>query len=195
MATVAHADHGLDLPTRITRARVGVFLLILSDAGFVMAMYASQTYLAILNMNGSFRLPNEIPSIGTGFLLGLLPLVSAAVYGWGWLRLRAGSLSQYRTAVIVAWVIVLVALVAQVIALFSLRYATPIHGYASMVTVLTAYHGVHLLVTALIGFLLIGRATRGRIAGHEYVAEVCGYWWFYVALSALSTWLIMSYVR
>lgn len=199
MATAVHEgvhEHGLDLATRITRARVGVLLLILSDAGFVLAMYASQAYLSILNMNHAYRVPGEAaPSVMLGLILSLAMIVSAAVYVWGWLGLRAGSMSRYRTGVIIAWVLALILLVAQVIQLFSLRYATPIHGYSSLVIIMTGYHAVHLILTSLIGFLLLGRITHGRIAGHEYVAEVSGYWWVYVALSAVTTWAMMSFVK
>jgi heme/copper-type cytochrome/quinol oxidase subunit 3 len=199
MATaVDHADHGhgLDLTTRIARARVGTLLLILSDAGFVLGMYASQTYLSILNMSGAFKVPAETPpAVGLGLILSLVVAVSAAVYVWGWLGLRDGSMTRYRTGVLIAWVLVLTMLIAQIIQLFSIRYAVPIHGYGSLVIIMSAYHGIHLLVTALIGFLLLGRIQHNRIVGHEYIAEVSGYWWVYVAVSALTTWAMLAFVQ
>jgi uncharacterized membrane protein len=71
----------------------------------------------------------------------------------------------------------------------------PIHGYGSLVIIMSAYHGIHLLITALIGFLLLGRIRNGRIVGHEYVAEVSGYWWVYVAVSAITTWAMLAFVK
>jgi hypothetical protein len=59
---------------------------------------------------------------------------------------------------------------------------------------MSAYHAVHLFITALLGFLLVGRTRHNRIAGHEYVAEVSGYWWAYVAVTALSTWAMLSFI-
>jgi heme/copper-type cytochrome/quinol oxidase subunit 3 len=198
MATaVQHADHGhgLDLTTRIARARIGALLLILSDAGFVLGMYASQTYLNILNMSNAFKVPAEKPpAVGIGLILSLVMVVSAAAYVWGWLGLRDGNMSRYRTGVIIAWVIAMILFVVQVITVFSIRYPAPIHGYGSLVIIMSAYHAIHLLVTSLIGFLLLGRITHNRIVGHEYVAEVSGYWWVYVAVSALSTWAMLSFV-
>jgi heme/copper-type cytochrome/quinol oxidase subunit 3 len=199
MATAVHeADHGhgLDLSTRVSRARIGTLLLILSDAGFVLGMYASQTYLQILNMNGTFRGPGESPpAIGTGLILSLVMAVSAAAYIWGWLGFREGNMSRYRTGVIIAWVLALAMLVAQIIVVFSIRFAVPIHGYGSLVIIMSAYHAVHLLITSLLGFLLLGRIQHKRMVGHEYVAEVSGYWWVYVALSALMTWAMVSFVK
>jgi heme/copper-type cytochrome/quinol oxidase subunit 3 len=201
MATaVQHASHdhghGLDLPTRIARARIGALLLILSDAGFVLGMYVSQTYLRILNMNQAFKIPAETPpAVGVGLILSLVMVVSAAAYVWGWLGLRDGSLSRYRTGVIIAFILALAMFIAQVIVVFSIRYPTPIHGYGSLVIIMSAYHAIHLLVTSLIGFLLLGRITHNRMAGHEYVAEVSGYWWVYVAASALTTWAMLAFIK
>jgi hypothetical protein len=92
-------------------------------------------------------------------------------------------------------VLALAMLIAQIIVVFSIRYTTPIHGYGSLVIIMSAYHAIHLLVTSLLGFLLLGRIMHGRMVGHEYVAEVSGYWWVYVALSALTTWAMLAYVR
>jgi heme/copper-type cytochrome/quinol oxidase subunit 3 len=176
MATAVHeGEHGLDLRTRITRARLGVLLLILSDAALIAAMYASDGYLQIL-------------------ILAAVAVVSALVYYWGFRQLQAGNMNNYRTGVLVAWIIALAALIAQLIALFSLRYPSPIHAYASLVLIMTAYHAIHLFITVIVGFLLLGRISRGRIAGQEYVAEVSGYWWYYVAIAAVTTWAMTSFV-
>jgi heme/copper-type cytochrome/quinol oxidase subunit 3 len=199
MATVVHDGdhgHGLDLATRITRARVGGLLLILSDAGFLAGTYVSQGYLSVLNVQHQFRPAGDNPpSIVTGLILALLMIVGAVVYFWGWRGLRAGNSDQYRTGVLIAWILALIALVAQIVVLFGLRYPTPIHAYASLAIIMTAYHGVHLLITSLLGFLLLGRIRHGRMAGHEYVAEVSGFWWYYVALSATATWAMLSFVK
>jgi heme/copper-type cytochrome/quinol oxidase subunit 3 len=191
-----HEGHGLDLATRITRARVGTLLLILSDAGFVAGTYAAQGYLSVLNMQHQFRPAGDNPpAILTGLILALLILASAGAYYWGWRGLNRGDSGRYQTGVLIAWVLALIALIAQIVVLFGLRYATPIHAYDSLALIMTAYHAVHLLITSLLGFLLLGRIRHGRIAGHEYVAEVSGFWWYYVALSAVATWAMLSFVK
>jgi heme/copper-type cytochrome/quinol oxidase subunit 3 len=196
MATaVSHEEHGLSLPTRVTRARLGVLLLILSDAAFVGAMYVSQAYLHILNSSGQYRAGVQPPSVVAGLILAAVVAASAAIYFWGEQGHRAGHLDRYRTGLIAAWVLVLIALVGQLVVLFGLRYSIPENGFASLVMVMSAYHAVHLLVTALIGFLVLGRVLHGRIAGHEYITEVTGYWWYYVAATAVTTWLMLSFVR
>jgi heme/copper-type cytochrome/quinol oxidase subunit 3 len=196
MATAVHeGEHGLDLRTRITRARLGVLLLILSDAALIAAMYASDGYLQILNVSRQFRPASDSPpSIGVGLILAAAAVVSALVYYWGFRQLQAGNMNSYRMGVLVAWIIALAALIAQLIALFSLRYPSPIHAYASLVLIMTAYHAIHLFITVVVGFLLLGRISRGRIAGQEYVAEVSGYWWYYVGVAAVTTWAMTSFV-
>jgi heme/copper-type cytochrome/quinol oxidase subunit 3 len=199
MALAAHGaehEHGLDLATRITRARVGALLLILSDAGFVTGMYASQSYLTLLNENHAFRPKGDNPpAILTGLILALVMVVSAAVYIWGFRQLRKGSTGQYRVGVLIAWVLAILAFIAQMVVLLSLNHPIPLDGFDSIVLITTAYHGVHLLITIIIGLLLLGRIGRGRIVGYEYLAEVSGYWWVYVAISALTTWAMVSFVK
>jgi heme/copper-type cytochrome/quinol oxidase subunit 3 len=146
-------------------------------------------------MNQAFKIPAEKPpEVVIGLILSLIMVVSAATYVWGWLGLRDGSLGRYRTGVIIASVLALAMLIAQLIVVFSIRFPAPIHGYGSLVIIMSAYHAVHLLITSLLGFLLLGRITHGRMAGHEYVAEVSGYWWVYVAASAVTTWAMLSFV-
>jgi len=199
MATAVHAPHehhGFDPALVPSRARIGVLLLILADVAFVAALYVSDAYLRILNIGGQFHPAREAtPSAGAGLLLTIMMVVSAACYYFGDRRLQAGNVNQFRTALIVAWVLTLIAFVAQVVALFSLRYPTPIYAYGSVTLLMTAYHGVHLFITALIGFLLLGRVTRGRIVGHEYIGEVTGFWWYYVALTAVTSWAMMAFVK
>jgi hypothetical protein len=60
-----------------------------------------------------------------------------------------------------------------------------------VILLLTWYTAVHLLLAALIGLLLLGRVLRGRIAGHEYIAEVTGYWWYYTVIASLLVWLFV----
>jgi len=74
---------------------------------------------------------------------------------------------------------------------FSLNrgYSTPYDAYESVITLLTWFTAIHLLLTAFIGLLLSGRIMRGRIAEHQYVVEVTGYWWYYTVVASLVLWL------
>ena len=72
----------------------------------------------------------------------------------------------------------------------SLGYTTtPFHAYESVLMLITWFTWVHFLLLTIIGLLLLGRVLRGRLAGHGYIAEVTGYWWYYTVLSSLLLWL------
>src|SRR6266851_1507320 len=53
---------------------------------------------------------------------------------------------------------------------------------------------VHLLLAAFVGLLLGGRILRGRVAGHEFIAEVVGYWWYYTVVASILLWLFGVYL-
>ena len=53
---------------------------------------------------------------------------------------------------------------------------------------------VHLVLAFIIGILLGGRILRGRLAGHEFVVEVTGYWWYYTVVASILLWLFATYL-
>jgi heme/copper-type cytochrome/quinol oxidase subunit 3 len=193
VADLHHAEHGLDFATRRTRARVGVLLLILTDGMFVAAIMAGHLYLRALNVAGAFRPHDEAPpSAIVGFIVTLLIVASAGAFYQGEQRLRKGGPAGFGRSLMLAWVLSVVALVGQIILLVGLRYPTPLHAYGSMILLLSGYHVVHLALTVLIGFLLLGRVRNKRIAGYEYVVEGSAYWWYYVAAAAVVVWIFMA---
>ena len=56
------------------------------------------------------------------------------------------------------------------------------------------FTAVHLLLAAIVGLLLGGRILRGRLAGHEFIAEVVGYWWYYTVVASVLLWLFGVYL-
>jgi hypothetical protein len=93
--------------------------------------------------------------------------------------------------VVLAWVLMIGALVGQIWIGRTLGYSEPFQAYESVILLLTWYTAVHLLLAALIGLLLLGRVLRGRITGHDYIAEVTGYWWYYTVIASLLVWLFV----
>jgi hypothetical protein len=71
----------------------------------------------------------------------------------------------------------------------ALRYGIPIHAYESLLLLITWFTAIHLLLTTIIGVLIGGRILRGRVLGHEFIAEVTGYWWYYTVIAAILLWL------
>ena len=77
----------------------------------------------------------------------------------------------------------------------ALRYGIPIQAYESVQLLLPWFTAVHLLLAAIIGLLLGGRILRGRLAGHEFIVEVVGYWWYYTVVASVLLWLFGVLLR
>jgi hypothetical protein len=54
-----------------------------------------------------------------------------------------------------------------------------------------AFNSIHIFVLSVIGLLLGGRLINGRIAGHEFIPQVVGYWWYYTVISGVILWLFL----
>ncbi|HYM50412.1 MAG TPA: hypothetical protein VET65_07530 [Candidatus Limnocylindrales bacterium] len=176
---------------RAVRSRVGVLLLILSDGMLVAATLASHLYLNALNVMGQFRPAGEhAPSFAIETLLTAVVVGSAVAFWWGSRGLRSGDESVFNEFAWLAVGLVVIALVGQVWLIATLDFPSPLHGYASMTTLIAGYHGAHLVLTAIVGLLVMGRFTRGRLRGQAYIAEVTSYWWGYVAAVAVAIWLL-----
>jgi hypothetical protein len=196
MGTALEQMHELEPHIRIARARAGVLMLILSDALSVVAVLAAGGYLSALNVENQFFLPGDH---GPAFLPSLLVIIILALSGivyYGWeRRARANEGTGPQAFFLLALVFMVVALVAQTWISITLRFiaGAPFHAYESLVLLLTWFTAVHLLLTAIIGLLLLGRVMRGRVQG--YIAEVVGYWWYYTVVASLIMWLFGLVVR
>jgi hypothetical protein len=187
-----HETHELAPHIRVARARAGVFLLIVSDALAVLAIFAGGGYLSALNTENQFRIAGDhAPAFLPGLLVAIVLVLSGLAYYW-WernMQQRAGTNQQM--FFLLAWVLMIVAMVAQFVISVTVNrgYSTPYDAYESVIALLAWFTAIHLLLTAIIGLVLFGRVMRGRIAGHEYVVEVTGYWWYYTVVASLLMWL------
>jgi len=68
-------------------------------------------------------------------------------------------------------------------------YTAPYDAYESVITLLVWSMALRHMLAAILGLLLLGRIMRGRLAGHEYLAEASGYWWYYTVVASLLMWL------
>lgn len=176
---------------RATRVRTGVWLVIIADAMFVASILASELYLAALNVMGQFKpAAEQTPSLLGATSLTLIAIASALVYGWAARGFTAGDQARFETGARVALILVAIALLGQIVFLATLNFRAPLHGYGSMTILTGAYHAVHLLLTAILGALVLGRLANGRLMGQGYLAEVLGYWWYFVAVVAVAFWLV-----
>lgn len=197
MSTALEQMHEIEPHIQVGRARACVIMLILSDFLSVVAILAAGGYLSALNVEGQFFVPGDhgpafAPSLGVA-----VALVLSGFFYYLWeQRVRRPGSSGPLALVILAFVLMVVALVVQTIVSLRLGFTNPpFHAYESLIILLTWYSAAHFLLTAIIGLLLVGRALRGRIAEHSYIAEVVGYWWYYTVVASLAMWAFGALIR
>jgi heme/copper-type cytochrome/quinol oxidase subunit 3 len=185
-------EHGLAPYVQVARARAGVLLLILSDALSIIAILAGGGYLNALNTENQFRIAGDnAPTFLPGLLVAIVLLLSGLVYYWWERSARKRGVGAQLIVVVLAWVLMIGALVGQIWIGRTLGYNSPFQAYESVILLLTWYSAVHLLLAVIIGLLLLGRVLRGRIVEHDYIAEVTGYWWYYTVIASLLIWLFV----
>ena len=185
----------LEPQVKVARARAGVLLLIISDALAVIAIIAGSQYLRALNTEGQYKIAGDYaPPFAAGLLImiGLL-LSGLAYYLWDRRASKPGETGQ-TPFFLLALLLVLAAAVGETWIGATLRYGVPIQAYESVHFLITWFTAVHLVLAFIIGILLGGRILRGRVAGHEFVVEVTGYWWYYTVVASILLWLFATYL-
>jgi uncharacterized membrane protein len=195
MSTSLEHVYELEPHIKVARARLGVLLLIISDALAVIAIIAGAQYLQALNTEGQFEVAGDFaPPFVAGLLImiGLL-LSGVAFYLWDRRASKAGQTGQALFFVL-SLVIMLAASIGETWIGGTLRYGIPIQAFESVHFLVTWFTAVHLWLAFIIGLLLGGRILRGRVSGHEFVVEVTGYWWYYTVIASILLWLYATYL-
>lgn len=188
-------SHGLEPHIKVARARAGVLLLILSDIMMAASIMAAGGYLAALNTAGAFKAAGDQPLFPPGMVVAIMLVLSGVCYFWWASGVRRGT--SQNVFFWLALLFVLVALAGEIWVWLSLGYTTapdaePVYdAFRSVVILVTAFATIHLLLTSIVGILLSGRVSRGRLAGHEYIVQATGYWWYYTVISSLIIWLFI----
>ena len=165
-------------------------MLIVSDALAVLAILAAGGYLSALNTEGQYKIAGDFaPSFVPGLLVVIGLVLSGLSYFWWERRARRPGGTGQTLFFLLAVVLMLAAGVGETWIGAALRYGVPIHAYESVQLLVVWFAAVHLLLAAIIGLLLGGRILRGRLAGHEFIPEVVGYWWYYTVIASLLLWL------
>jgi len=195
MDTSLEHVHELEPHIKVARAKAGVVMLIISDALSVLAILAGGGYLRALNTENAYKIAGDFAPAFTPGLLIVIGLVLSGIFYYLWERRasKAGATGQM-PFLLLALLLMLVAGVAETWIGEVLRYGVPISAYESVQLLVVTYTAVHLLLAAFIGILLVGRILRGRLAGHEFIAEVTGYWWYYTVVASVIMWLFGVYL-
>ncbi len=190
MDTSLEHTHELAPHIKVARARAGVLLLMVSDALAVLAILAGGGYLRALNTEGQYKIAGDFaPPFVPGLLVMIALVLSGLSYFWWERRARRPGGTGQTLFFLLAVVLMLAAGVGETWIGAALRYGVPIHAYESVQLLVVWFAAIHLLLAAIIGLLLGGRILRGRLAGHEFIPEVVGYWWYYTVIASLLLWL------
>ena len=166
--------------------RLGVLLLIVGDAAFVLSLVFTYLYLRALNTEGGWIPPKgqTVPS-GLGWLIAAVMVVSLALYRWA--ETGAARPRRLTLGVLLAVLLVLVGLVLQAYQLGTAGIRVADGSYASAWWALAGYHAFHLVLTLFIGVAIWNRARIGRYATNYWQVRLVGYWWVWVTAAAIIT--------
>jgi heme/copper-type cytochrome/quinol oxidase subunit 3 len=195
-STVQHA-HPTEHPhDPVPGQRLGVILLIVADAAFVLSLMFTYFYLRGLNTDGGW-IPKGSATIGagSGWLIAGVVVASALVYRWGELGIRAGDQRRLVTGTTIALLLLLVDMGLQIGRLATLPFVTTTGSYASTVIAMAGSHLVHLLLTLFLGIAIFVRSRRGLFsADNHWHVRLVGYWWSWVTVSAVLLAFTTSFV-
>ncbi len=194
--TATFAAPAPDVGSRARQVRLATLLLIVSDATFVLAVYLGFLYLHALNTQGQFTSKESTPSIVGSVLVTAASVLAASAFSWGQRGLRSSDSRRVRLGVTTAWIISIVALVGDVVVFGNLDYTLPLHAYGSFMGLFIIYHAVrHLLIAVLVGALVLGRLYSGRLAGRDYVLQATGYWFWWIAITAVIMTVLVATIK
>jgi heme/copper-type cytochrome/quinol oxidase subunit 3 len=134
-------------------------------------------YLRELNSSGLWH-PSKIDApTGTGVVILVCVLASAAVYRLGMRELQAGREDTWRRAATVTLVLVLAALAVQCIQWATLSFGPGGNGFASVFVAWTGFYvgvgilgAIYMLVTTLVTSHRARRQAPGRVVAHAGAA-------------------------
>lgn len=189
-----HAEHTHDVAHS---QRLGVLLLILADAAFVFGLVFTYFYLRGLNTNGAWIGPGDATvSPAWNWLIAAIVVASALVYQWGEHRGRSGNRGALASAASIALGLVVIDLAVQVWRIFASPGTVGDDAYNSIMVTMGAAHVFHLLLTLFAGLAIWLRTRRGLTGGVEgRHAALVGYWWMWVAGSAVIIAFATSFAR
>lgn len=190
----SHAEHTHDVARS---QRLAVILLIAADGAFVFGLVFTYFYLRGLNTsNGWIGAGDATVSPFWNWLIAALVVASALIYQRSERRARnGGDTKGLITGTRIALAIVAVDLIIQIWRILASPGTVGDDAYNSIMVTMGAAHVFHLLLTLFAGVAVWLRTQRGLTSGvsggHP---ELVGYWWTWVAVSAVIIAIATSFV-
>lgn len=167
--------------------KMAVLLLIIADASFVLSMVFTYFYLRGLNTDGNWIAQGSSAVTPVyGWIIAAITIVSAAAYRWGELGFRAGRKGTLLSGAAVAIVLVLADLAVQIWRMVVMPGSVGTDSYNSVVMLMGGAQVFHLLITLMLGIAIFNRTRHGLASkSSKWHARMVGYWWLWVAASAI----------
>ena len=187
-----HGGHAPSGELRASMPRMGALLIIISDAMFVLAISVAFVYLDALNTQGAFH-PSSEPSPGTlgSILVTLMALAGALSWTAGYRALKAGDNTQAKVRMSLGWVLTVAGLIVDLIIFAGLKAPTPLHAYASSISLFIFYHAWHLIIGVIVATLVLVCALKGKLTRHAHVSQIVGWWLWWAAGAAVLMSILM----
>lgn len=177
--------------------RLAVILLITADASFVFGLVFTYFYLRGLNTDDSWVVSGtRTASPVWNWVIAAIVVASALVFQWGERRGREGKHTALATGTSLALLLLVADLAVQVWRMVAFPSSIQADAYASITMVMGGAHVFHLLITLFVGLGVWFRTRRGLTAGVAGKhAALVGYWWTWVAGSAVLIALTTTFVH
>jgi heme/copper-type cytochrome/quinol oxidase subunit 3 len=189
MTTVSHeaASHHLAPELVAKQQRQAVLYIILADAVFFSCLLFTYFYLRSLNVEGGW-IPDggQTASAALVWTIAAVTLISAAVYWGAEAAIRTGQRQRFQAMTLIAVLVLLVAAGLSIYQLVTLPMLMSDGSYASTFIVMSGVQLAHVLLLAVVAVGIWNRSVRGLLDdGRTNHATLVGYFWYWVALTAL----------
>ena len=190
MSTLEHEhaaeSHHLAPELVAHQQRRAMQLFILADAVFFACLLFTYFYLRSLNVNDGW-LPKDASSAESWqvWLITAVTIVSAVAYRSGESGIRAGRRQQFQTGALVGLLLVVASIGLVIYQAATWPILMSDSSYASIFIVITYTQLVHLVILMVAAVGIWNRGNRGRLDDNHNHAVVVGYFWYWVALTAL----------
>jgi heme/copper-type cytochrome/quinol oxidase subunit 3 len=176
--------------------RRAVLFFILADAVFFACLLFTYFYLRSLDVNGGW-LPKDANTAASWqvWLITGLTLVSALAYRGAEMGIRAGHRQRFQTGALLGLVLVIGCVGLVIYQAMTWPILVSDGGYASIFIVMTYTQLVHLVILMIVAIGIWNRGLQGKLDGTFNHATVVGYFWYWVAATAVLGALTTFFVR
>lgn len=176
------------------KLRFGMIFYIFNDVILAVFFIGSYIFLRGYNSNGLFYLPSGTagPSLLATTVITGLAILAAVVYFVGYWLAKCESQLPFRLLMLLAFLLALIDLAAQVWFMGRLPFTVTDGGFASAFIVLSGYHVYHMAGAVFVGSGVTNRAFHGRYSPSNLTGVyVIGFYFAWTAVYALAIWALV----